>query len=249
MRNTRLATILLFGALASCAPLPTIPETEDAAVDRAVPEDSPPETAVPDTGPPVDALPDRPPTDSSPFADIIRDAVTPPDTLPDRPATPEDILPDLPPGACTTSADCPNLAPWRCTSSGSSSPGTCGCTPSTTPVTSASECARQDIDCDGHADPLAFCMSPTGPRCTDLRSDPANCGRCGVACRTGETCTSGTCTCAGTSTGASRSCSNGCFAFPNNAARCLYCARYCTGTGAHPDCCPWACAVTTACGG
>lgn len=250
MRNTRLATILLLGALASCAPLPTITEPEDAAVDRSPPGDSPPEVSLPDTGPPTDTTSDRAQTDATPLADTARDSSPLPDTsASDRAPFAEDVLPDLTPGSCTSSADCPDLAPWRCTSSGSSAPGTCGCTPAPVTATSSAECGRQDTDCDGHPDPLAFCVTPTGPRCADLRTDVTNCGRCGVACRTGETCTGGACTCPGASTGAARACSNGCFAFPDNASRCLYCARYCTGTGTHPDCCPWACTVTTNCGG
>lgn len=249
MRNTRLATILLLGALTSCVPLPTISELEDAAVDRAPPGDSPPEVSLPDTGPPTDTALDRAQTDATPLADTARDSSPFPDSsASDRAPSAEDVLPDRPPGSCTSSADCSDLAPWRCTSSGTASPGTCACTPAPVAAPSVAECARQDTDCDGHPDPLTYCTTPTGPRCVDLRADTANCGRCGVACRTGETCTAGVCVCPGADTGAGRACSNGCFAFPDNASRCLYCARYCVGAGAHPDCCPWACAVTTACG-
>lgn len=256
MQHRSPALLLLLGALASCAPLPTVSEPDDASVDRAPPpEDSPPEVTAPDTGPPEDArpdspVPDRPVPDRPASQDARSDSPPSDSSLPvDLPTPPEDARPDLPPGACASSADCPDLAPWRCTSSGSSAPGTCGCTPAPVTATSSAECGRQDTDCDGHPDPLAFCVTPTGPRCADLRTDVTNCGRCGVACRTGETCTGGACTCPGASTGAARACSNGCFAFPDNASRCLYCARYCTGTGTHPDCCPWACAVTTNCGG
>lgn len=139
----------------------------------------------------------------------------------------------LPPGACRTSADCPALDGWRCTSA-----GTCACVPGP----GQGPCDRQDRDCDGRPNRLSACSGA----CVDLDADPSNCGRCGTVCSAGMTCRGGACACPS----GLMACGAGCTAFPSNRERCLYCARHCLapGAAAADPCCAGACAATSNCG-
>lgn len=77
---------------------------------------------------------------------------------------------------------------------------------------------------DGGSAPTAGCPAPRtqcGPYCTDMGTDPFNCGRCGGRCPTGQVCASGRC-----ATGESGSRPDAVPAAPCTAPR-VACGAYC----------------------
>lgn len=111
--------------------------------------------------------------------------------------------------------------------------------------------------------PGEFCVPPPpfGP-CTDLSSDPSNCGSCGKACGPNQTCQNGNCTCPAYQiecpTGSGDcipcdggSCSSGTCVCPSGTTNCngictsVGTAQNCTGTcdrcGQGQDCCQGQC--------
>ncbi len=105
--------------------------------------------------------------------------------------------------ACAGASDCP--AGWTCEDFGGSDACTCEAT--------GERCNALDDDCDGNVDEGAgesigcaagevcaagACSCPSerscgGMGCTDIDSDPFNCGACGTACVGAERCVSGSC--------------------------------------------------------
>src|SRR5262245_20417844 len=66
-------------------------------------------------------------------------------------------------------------------SSGSVVSGSAGGSGGSSSAGGSGGCAAGEVDCGGG--------------CTDLETDPANCGACGVACGPGNGCTAGACGC------------------------------------------------------
>src|SRR5947207_3247786 len=69
------------------------------------------------------------------------------------------------------------------------------------------------------------CMSMCGGQCAELKTDPANCGKCGTACPMGATCVQGTCQCG---MGQTR-CGNTCVDTKSDLANCGKCGTVCGG--------------------
>ncbi|MBI5531407.1 MAG: choice-of-anchor L domain-containing protein [Deltaproteobacteria bacterium] len=72
------------------------------------------------------------------------------------------------------------------------------------------------------------CAQPTvqcNNQCVDVRYDPANCGKCGTACKSGEVCSNGTCglTCAGGTT----KCGDQCVVTQSDVNNCGACGTKC----------------------
>jgi hypothetical protein len=85
--------------------------------------------------------------------------------------------------------------------------------------TGLEQCSGGFCTCDGA---LLYC----GSLCTDLNSDPANCGECGNACQAGFACTAGACSCDAPST----VCDGTCTDLDTDAANCGACGNACPDT-------------------
>ena len=85
--------------------------------------------------------------------------------------------------------------------------------------TGLEQCNAGACSCDGA---LLYC----GSLCTDLNSDPANCGDCGIACPTGFACNAGTCACDLPSIVCGGACAN----LDTDTANCGDCGIACAAT-------------------
>ena len=125
----------------------------------------------------------------------------------------------------------------------------CICTP--VPET----CDGKDDNCDGKIDEepaadewctaqnenapskcingMCQCNTMCSGNCTDLTSDPANCGECGKTCAAPETCASSKCTCP-----AGDMCGSKCVDVTSDPANCGGCGKTCAYTCANSECSP-----------
>lgn len=82
------------------------------------------------------------------------------------------------------------------------------------------------------------CTSMCGGMCADLKTDTANCGKCGVACSMGATCVQGTCQCGMGQT----KCANACVDMKTDITNCGKCGTICgNDAGAIPGGGMWGC--------
>lgn len=79
--------------------------------------------------------------------------------------------------------------------------------------------------------PFSQCCPGVGDACVNLMTDPANCGRCGVACENDDGCLAGRCGCAGPNPGPSVPCPNNSPATDCHEGLC-YCGANPSGDGA-----------------
>jgi hypothetical protein len=71
------------------------------------------------------------------------------------------------------------------------------------------------------------CTSMCNGTCADLKTDPANCGKCGATCPMGATCVQGSCQC-----GVNQArCGNACVDLKTDIANCGKCGAACGGDG------------------
>ena len=99
------------------------------------------------------------------------------------------------------------------------------------PITCDPACAMGEVCVNGQ------CVSPCLPGqtncpsgCSELPTDPANCGMCGRACPAGQFCSAGTCVMA-CMNGETR-CDQSCVNLDNNVRNCGICAKACAGAEA-----------------
>ena len=72
------------------------------------------------------------------------------------------------------------------------------------------------------------CADKCNGSCTNVKTDPANCGMCGKACPAGAMCTQGMCQCAAADGGASRTICNGqCVDTKSDVGNCGTCGTAC----------------------
>jgi|GEM_PF-1012221 len=83
-------------------------------------------------------------------------------------------------------------------------------------------CVAGQCRCEGGM----TCPTPSGTRCINVNSDPANCGRCGNVCSAGAFCAAGVCTCPAWTT----SCGTTCADLFRDDLNCGRCGTACTGT-------------------
>ncbi|MBS2015617.1 MAG: hypothetical protein JST00_22205 [Deltaproteobacteria bacterium] len=108
-----------------------------------------------------------------------------------------------------------------------------GAAPSDATAAEDGEAGPQSQECSGERT-----TCPSG--CTDLKTDPQNCGACGKACAVGENCNAGTCAvlCLGDTT----ACANVCVNTKTDPAHCGGCGNecdddpFCVGGSCVPDC-------------
>lgn len=141
---------------------------------------------------------------------------------------------------CTGISDCPGS--WTCSSLPGLGP-VCSCAPRGVEV-----CNNLDDDCDGEVDEGT---SRCNGSCVDVRSDPANCGGCGVSCGGGTSCVNGACACP---TSQPLACAGRCVDGRNDAANCGSCGNVCAsgsvctnGVCQRTGVCPSSCSASSQC--
>jgi hypothetical protein len=105
----------------------------------------------------------------------------------------------------------------------------------------ASGCLQSTVTCTAN-------LKACGQSCSDVSSDKANCGACGIACGEGQVCSAGACVCeSGTS-----SCSGSCVVLSSDPQNCGACGKPCAqGQVCEGGSCKASCTLggTTTCAG
>jgi hypothetical protein len=72
------------------------------------------------------------------------------------------------------------------------------------------------------------CTSMCSGKCADLKTDSANCGKCGTVCPTGATCVQGSCQCTATDSGSAQTkCGSACVDTKTDNTNCGKCGTLC----------------------
>lgn len=115
--------------------------------------------------------------------------------------------------------------------------GVCGCLSGI-----CCDCDHESGKCRSCCDAAAHCCPDGKPgdgnTCANVLSDPANCGRCGHACPTGQTCSRGACV--GTCPPGLTMCGNACVDTTHDFSNCGGCGTSCANQpgGPYNACCP-----------
>jgi hypothetical protein len=89
---------------------------------------------------------------------------------------------------CASDGDCPQSPTWKCLDGTNVGAMVCACKPNA----STEICGDGvDNDCNGRVDDCLDCNGTVVSA-----DDPANCGACGLKCRSDQTCSQGACRCA-----------------------------------------------------